>query len=91
MARKITAKKTPPKKQTRTTHAKVVEDELVEDDAIEDVASKYEKKGKVVLGKRKGVVIEESENEALEPRQIVALKKGNGKRAMATEKEDIIC
>ncbi|KAH9616649.1 hypothetical protein KSS87_000014 [Heliosperma pusillum] len=88
MARKTTAKKTPPKKQTQTTHAKVVEDELVEDDdAIEDVASRNEKKGKVVLGKRKGVVIEESENEALEPRQIVALKKKNGKRAMAKEKE----
>ncbi|KAH9613535.1 hypothetical protein KSS87_009650 [Heliosperma pusillum] len=88
MARKTTAKKTPPKKQTQTTHAKVVEDELVEDDdAIEDVASRNEKKGKVVLGKRKGVVIEESENEDLEPRQIVALKKKNGKRAMAKEKE----
>ncbi|KAH9605156.1 hypothetical protein KSS87_017605 [Heliosperma pusillum] len=90
-ARKTTAKKTPPKKQTQTTHAKVVEDELVEDDdAIEDVASRNEKNGKVVLGKRKGVVIQESENEAFEPRQIVALKKENGKRAMAKEKEGII-
>ncbi|KAH9623259.1 hypothetical protein KSS87_023115 [Heliosperma pusillum] len=87
MARKTTAKKTPPKKQTKTTHANVVEDELVEDDAIEDVASRNEKKNKVVLGKRKGIVIEESENEALEPRQIVELKKGNGKRAMTKEKE----